>query len=92
MDKLFELEQNIMDAWHVVDDINTVYHRSDTLNEDQLMNILLGIKELYQLKFEKLFNSFEQYVSEQNGHKQESVWLMPEEIPPVKDPLDDPII
>lgn len=85
-----ELEQDIMDAWHVVDDINTVYHRSEGLSEDQLMNVLLGIKELYQLKFEKLFDTFEKYVAEQEDRNFK--WMMPEEFPPIKDPLDDPII
>jgi hypothetical protein len=66
-DLKFELEQAILDAWHVVDDIDTVYHHSDHRNEDQLMNLLLGIKELYQLKFEKLFDTFEQYTKEQRS-------------------------
>lgn len=91
LDKRFELEQDIMNTWQVVDDINTVYHRSDTLTEDQLMNVLLGIKELYQLKFEKLFDTFEKYVEEQENRKFK--WMMPEEFPSYNDSLlDDPTI
>lgn len=69
VDAKFELEQNILDAWHVVDDISTVYSRVDTLNQDEIMNLLLGLKSLYQIKFEKLFESFERYRS---SHDHES--------------------
>lgn len=66
IDAKFELEQNILDAWHVVDDLSTVYSRVDTLSQDEIMNLLLGLKSLYQIKFEKLFESFERYSSAQN--------------------------
>jgi len=91
-DLKFELEQAIMDAWHVVDDIDTVYHRGDILNEDQMMNLLLGLKELYQLKFEKLFDTFEEYTREERSDwsdffEDRSVESTFDELPP--DPLLD---
>jgi hypothetical protein len=61
----FDLEQEIMDCWHMVDDIKAVSLNLDSLTEDQLANILLGIKDLYQLKFEHLFNTFSEVI--QNG-------------------------
>ena len=64
----FDLEQQIMDCWHVVDDIhvlvNNVYDHNPPLTEDQIGNILLGMEQLYQLKFEKLFELFEEYIRE----------------------------
>jgi len=63
VDVKFELEQDILNAWHVVDDISAVYSRVDTLSQDEIMNLLLGLKSLYQIKFEKLFESFEKYSS-----------------------------
>lgn len=59
--KRFELEQAIMDCWHVVDDIKTVCARSDRMSQDELMNVLIGIHTLYQMKFEDLFEQFEDY-------------------------------
>jgi hypothetical protein len=47
----FDLEQEIMNCWHVVDDIKTVCTRSDRMSQDELMNVLIGIHTLYQMKF-----------------------------------------
>jgi hypothetical protein len=64
-DSRFEVEQNIMDCWNVVDDIKTIFH-SESLytNEDEMQNVLLGLFSLYQLKFDKLFKSYEQLLQD----------------------------
>lgn len=56
----FDLEQQIMDCWGIVDDIQTVYHASDSrpISEDEMMNALLGLQTIYQMKFEKLQETF----------------------------------
>lgn len=59
----FDLEQAIMDCWHVVDDIKTVSNRAGSLTPDQLSNALVGIETLYQMKFEDLFEKFESMIS-----------------------------
>ena len=60
----FDLEQEILDCWHVVEELNllfeTVVDREVPLTQDQMANILLGLKELYQLKFERTFTTFEE--------------------------------
>ena len=67
-DKIFDLEQQIMQCWNVVDDIKLVYHHFgdnprfeglDPKAEDELMNLLLGLESMYQLKFDTLFRTFE---------------------------------
>jgi hypothetical protein len=57
----FDLEQQIMDCWGVVDDIKTVYNADDLreLSKDEMQNLLLGLYTMYQLKFEILFKMFE---------------------------------
>ena len=60
----FDLEQEIMDCWGVVEDIDIVYHAHGD-KDDELANVLLGLKTLYQLKFERLFNTFEDCVKQQ---------------------------
>ena len=58
---IFDLEQEIMDCWGIVEDIDIVYHaHSDKDNE--LANALLGLKTLYHLKFDRLWNTFEDCV------------------------------
>jgi hypothetical protein len=93
IDSKFDLEQNILDAWHVVDDISTVYGRIDTLSQDEIMNLLLGLKTLYQIKFEKLFESFESYSSNLDSEKQnKSTMSTLDETLCEPDPLFDQVI
>ena len=50
-----------MSCWNVVEDLNTVYQaimEKDNLTNDQLANVVMGMAELYQLKFETLFEQF----------------------------------
>lgn len=56
----FDLEQEIMNCWNVVEDLKMIYgaeHLYD--DEDAMMNALLGLGSLYELKFQKLWNTFE---------------------------------
>ena len=62
MSNRFDVEQGIMRCWSVVEDIEAVYNKSDSLTMDQLQNVLLGMKELYQIKFEQLFDDFEKSI------------------------------
>jgi hypothetical protein len=59
----FDLEQNIMQCWNVCDDIQLYLDMLDTLDEDQQLNYLIGLKQMYQMKFERCWNSFEKCVS-----------------------------
>lgn len=66
----FNFEQQIMDCWHVVDDVKTVskYVMDAPLEagrEDKIANMLIGIEALYQAKFEELFRLFEEGIKEE---------------------------
>lgn len=66
MNDRFDLEQQIMACWNVTSDIDTLFEgvvESD-MTTDQIANILLGMKQLYELKFDKLFNTFEQLIKD----------------------------
>ena len=63
MKNRFDLEQEIMDCWGVVEDIDIVYHAHGETS-DELANVLLGLKTLYQLKFQKMFDTFGDCVSQ----------------------------
>jgi len=63
MKNRFDLEQEIMNCWGVVDDINLVYHAHGEAS-DELANVLLGLETLYKLKFQKLFSTFEDCVKQ----------------------------
>jgi hypothetical protein len=61
MSDRFDFEQQIQKCWMVTDDI---YELSEAILEhelttDQITNILFGMKEMYELKFNKLWDLFE---------------------------------
>ncbi len=60
----FDLEQEILDCWSITDDLDVII-ASEHLNlDDEILNILIGLKSLYQLKFQRTFETFEQLVSQ----------------------------
>lgn len=60
----FDLEQQILDCWHIVDELKTLGEAvcDNNLSTDQTANVLMGLEQLYQLKFDKLFRTFEELV------------------------------
>ncbi len=67
-DSIFELEQDIMKAWNLVDDVELLYNHFgndpkfkglDAKAEDELINLLLGIRSLSTVRFEALFKTYE---------------------------------
>ena len=69
----FDFGQQIMSCWNVTSDIRTVteYLLDAPLEadrEDKIANMLMGIEALYQAKFDKLFNQFEDLVRENAHH------------------------
>jgi hypothetical protein len=58
----FDLEQEIMECWNVTKDIQNLYYASESMTEDQLLNYLLGLEQIYEVKFNKLWNTFEQCI------------------------------
>lgn len=58
----FELEQEILDCWGICDDLETIYSDESLNLDDRILNVLLGLKELYHMKFERTFATFEQLV------------------------------
>jgi hypothetical protein len=69
MKNRFDLEQEIMECWNITSDINDVYEyvmngdgKLTPADRDKVANILLGVSQLYELKFNKLFNTFEECV------------------------------
>ena len=61
----FDFEQEIMNCWSVVDDIDVVRHAllEQDADTDRIDNMLLGLTELYQVKFDIMFKTFESLVS-----------------------------
>lgn len=58
----FDLEQDIMECWNITKDLDSLLLAVERGDEDQVMNIIIGLQALYDLKFEKMFNTFEQCI------------------------------
>lgn len=69
MSKQFDLEQNILNAWCIIEDLEVLIKKWGDIEEDAKLNILIGLKELYGLKFETTFNSFEEFIHELANRK-----------------------
>ena len=72
--KIFDLEQEIMDAWHVVDDIDLLYENviETDMSTDDIANVLLGLKGVYSMRFQKLFDAFEEVCKEYHAMRKEN--------------------
>ena len=64
MKNSFELEQDIMSCWNITNDLDSLFEAvmEKELTKDSIANILLGMKELYDIKFDKLFSTFEKAI------------------------------
>ena len=69
----FDLEQRIMQCWGVVDDLDILYTNvldlDPPLTEDQIANTILGMKQLYDMKFYSLMSTFEKFLKEKHESK-----------------------
>jgi hypothetical protein len=63
------LEQKIMAAWHTVDDIKAFYKSSERMNQDQITNALLGLEIFASMRFEELWDCFEQMLHNKRKDK-----------------------
>jgi hypothetical protein len=67
MSNRFELEQEILNCWRLVDDLHVLRESISKMPEnsdDKVDCILLGLATLYELRFDKLWGKFEQVVAE----------------------------
>lgn len=60
----FDLEQQILNCWNICEDIKAIYKMTDMrqLSEDELLNAMIGLETIYQMKFEILFDMFERMI------------------------------
>jgi hypothetical protein len=70
---IFDLEQQIQDCWKVTDDIDLITkHLVEDLDingqtADAMVNKYSAIKELYDVKFNQMWKTFEKVCAEYHG-------------------------
>ncbi len=62
----FDLEQHIMKCWNVTEDIDLLNYNvlEKDMSKDEISNFLLGLKTIYQCKFEDLFDNFSELLKD----------------------------
>jgi len=79
--KIYDLEQEIMKCWNIIDDIDMIteyfvdskdWAGMDPKVCDALMNKYLGLKEVYEVRFNKLWDTFEQHAKEYHMNRREA--------------------
>lgn len=61
----FDLEEKIMQAWKLSDDIKILFKSAERMDTDQMMSALDGLQIFADMRFEELWDTFEKCV--QNG-------------------------
>ena len=72
--KILDLEQEIMKAWHVVDDIDLLLENvmETDMSTDDITNVLLGLEGVYSMRFQKLFNTFDEVCKEYQAMRKQN--------------------
>ena len=60
----FDLEQQLLDCWRITDDIKTVLKITEAEDIDRTQNALIGLQEIYEQKFNDLWDTFEIMIRE----------------------------
>jgi hypothetical protein len=71
MSDRFDLEQQILDCWKIVDDIKLLDKNvlegkveGGSMTQDEISNYLLGLESIYDLKFQQMFDTFSKLISQ----------------------------
>lgn len=62
----FDMEEQLMRCWNILEQIDTITEGvlEHDWNSDNVANATAGIKQIYQLEFEKLWDMFEAGIRE----------------------------
>lgn len=55
----FDFEQQLLDCWNVTKDLELYLNQHEGMTEDQKLNFLIGVKAIYDAKFEQVWQTFE---------------------------------
>lgn len=60
----FTLEQDIMSAWNIIEDLNLFADNiaDKNMSVDDLMNRVMGLSNIYEARFQKMIDTFEKCV------------------------------
>lgn len=72
IDKIFDMEQSIMSCWNIIEDLkllNENVFENENFTKEDISNYLLGLETIYQMKFDKCFNIFEDICKQYHAYR-----------------------
>lgn len=90
----FDLEQQILQCWNICDELKLLNELvlEKNISRDDTSNIVMGLETLYQHKFDKCFQLFEDLLAEYHSMKQDLKSLKQEDSSDNEDWTDSPFI
>lgn len=69
----FDLEQQILQCWNICDELKLLNELvlEKEISRDDTSNIIMGLETLYQHKFDKCFQLFEELLKEYHSMKKD---------------------
>jgi hypothetical protein len=63
---IFDFENEFIKTFHIINDIDLLYENvmENDISKDDIANVLLGLKKIYSMRFEKSFDLFEKLCKE----------------------------
>jgi len=63
---IFDLEQDILSCWNITGDLKLLEEAilEKDYSRDEIANVVLGLRVLYEMRFEKAWSSFEETCKE----------------------------
>lgn len=68
----FDLEEDIISCWQIVSELKVLSEailENPSMTTDNIVNILIGIEQLYDIKFNKAFSTFESVIHNEMTNK-----------------------
>ena len=64
MSDRFDFEQMIMECWHITSDLEMLEEGvlEKDMTTDQISNVVSGLKHVYEMRFNKMWDLFEQLI------------------------------
>ena len=78
----FELEQQLLSCWNIIEDLKDI-------DESQKFNLIESIVNVYNFKFEKMFDTFEECIKSEFSYRKQLVDLKKEHEQELKKQRDD---
>lgn len=76
----FDLEQDLMSCLTLIDELKFICDQWSTIPDNKKENIIRGLVDLYNFKFDNVFNTFEEVISSAGTKQMPSISIEDEHL------------